>query len=415
MTTTTAEQASETWCPAHRVPESRHRTYSLASHAHRTQRPSALQLRPEWHVPLFSLRRWADELEDYPIPGETTVYDETEQIDLDTIPLNGGLLAKVLVLSVDPYLRGRMRSPEKKSYNLPFTLGEPIVGYGIAVVLRSETEEVKPGQYVQGPIVPFQEYAVFPSLTSLVIVDKHPQLPLSVYIGAAGMPGQTAYAGWKEHSEVKPGEVVFVSTGAGPVGSFVIQLAKAAGAKVIASAGSEEKVAFIKSLGADFAFNYKTTDTKEVLAKEGPIDIYWDNVGGEILDAAIDAAAVNARFIVRVLVRLSVARLRGITPARPPSRRVLSLSLSCPIFMSSSKQNLAQVVAKTLHIHGILVFRLFHKYAKDFYAEVPAKLVSGEIKYTEEITKGLDKAGHVILAVQKGENKAKAVVLVAEE
>ncbi len=86
----------------------------------------------------------------------------------------------------------------------------------------------------------------------------------------------------------------------GPVGSFVVQLAKANGMKVIASAGSDEKVAWVKSLGADVVFNYKTTKTAEVLSKEGPIDVYWDNVGGETLDAALDNAAMRARFIVRV-------------------------------------------------------------------------------------------------------------------
>ena len=111
-------------------------------------------------------------------------------------------------------------------------------------------------------------------------------------------PGQTAFYAWSEFSATKAGETVFVSAGAGPVGSFVIQIAKAQGLKVIASAGSEEKVNFIKSIGADVAFNYKTTNTLEVLQKEGPIDVYWDNVGGETLDAALATATTGARFLV---------------------------------------------------------------------------------------------------------------------
>ena len=134
---------------------------------------------------------------------------------------------------------------------------------------------------------------MLPSLDQYRILENKEGLPWSVYIGVAGMPGtsfllangwtvmltrsaragQTAYNGWKEYADAKKGETVFVTTGAGPVGSMVIQLAKQDGLKVIASAGSEEKVQFMKSIGADVAFNYKTTSAAEVLAKEGPIDM----------------------------------------------------------------------------------------------------------------------------------------------
>ncbi|KAF7304376.1 NAD(P)-binding protein [Mycena chlorophos] len=331
----------------------------------------------------------------YPIPGQTTVYDTSASIDLENAPLDGGFLAKTLILSIDPFLRGKMRKPEKKSYSAEFKIGEPLYSYGVARVLRSETPDVKVASTLLAILfVPFSEYAIYPPtvLPSLTVVDKRPDLELRTYVGAAGMPGQTAYSGWKEHADPKPvcvsfsfisgalkeilkqNDVVFVTTGAGPVGSFVIQLAKQAGCKVIASAGSEDKVAFMKSIGADVAFNYKTTDTREVLQKEGPIDIYWDHVGGEILDAVIEYSAENARLI-----------------------------------------NLSMAVGKCLHLHGILVFRIFHKHAKAFWDEIPPKLASGEIKFREEVTKGLDKAGDVILAVQKGTNTGKAIVVVAEE
>ncbi|KAJ7119361.1 hypothetical protein C8R43DRAFT_1035354 [Mycena crocata] len=328
--------------------------------------------------------------ESYPIPGETTVYDTSETIDLETVPLNGGFLVKTLVLSVDPYLRGRMRSPEKKSYAPPFELGAPIYGFGISVVLRSETAGVEVGNHIYGHTTGFQEYAVVPELGVLQVIEKHPNLPWTAYVGAAGMPGKTAFMGWKVYSEAKAGEVAFVTAGAGSVGSMVIQLAKQAGMKVIASAGSEEKVKFMQSIGADVAFNYKTTSTREVLEKEGPVDVYWDNVGGESLEAAIDFAAINARF-------LECGAISGYNTGPKPLA------------------NFNLVVGKCLHIHGILVFRLQPKYDAEFYATIPDKLASGELKYAEEITKGLDKAGDVILAVQEGRNKAKAVILVAEE
>ncbi|KAJ7676980.1 hypothetical protein DFH06DRAFT_1428958 [Mycena polygramma] len=328
----------------------------------------------------------------YPVPGETTVYDTTHSIDLDTVPLNGGFLIKTLVLSVDPYFRGRMRAPEKKasSYVGPFILGEPLVGFGIAVVLRSETPGVEVGKYVYGHTLLHEEYSVLPELALLQILEKHPQLPLTAYVGAAGMPGQTASMGWKEYSDAKPGEVAFVTSGASAVGSMVIQLAKQAGLKVIASAGSEEKLEFMKSLGADTVFNYKTTDTRAVLANEGPIDVFWDNVGGPVADAAIEFAAPNARL-------LECGSISGYNTGH------------------QGIKNFHLIGPKSLHLHGIFVGALMPKYLAEFYATIPSQLASGKLKYSEEITKGLDKVGDVILAVQKGENKAKAVVVVAED
>ncbi|KAJ6521131.1 hypothetical protein B0H19DRAFT_951868 [Mycena capillaripes] len=329
--------------------------------------------------------------ETYPVPGETTVYDTKQRIDLERVPLNGGFLIKTLVLSVDPYMRGRMRNPEIASYSVSIPMGShPLDGFGVGVVLRSENVNVQVGKYIYGYTMLHQEYTVLPSLAGFQILEKHPNLPWSAYLGAAGMPGQTAYAGWKEYSDAKPGEVAFVTTGAGPVGSMVIQLAKQAGLKVIASAGSGEKVEFMKSIGADVAFNYKTTDTRTVLAKEGPVDVFWDNVGGDIVDAVIEFAATNARF-------LECGSISGYNTGQ------------------QAVKNWSQIVGKCLHVHGIFVVPLLLKYGAEFYATIPPKLASGEIEYSEEITKGLDKIGDVILAVQKGTNKAKAVVVIAEE
>ncbi|KAJ7364782.1 hypothetical protein DFH08DRAFT_920974 [Mycena albidolilacea] len=325
----------------------------------------------------------------YPVPGETTVYDTTETIDLENVALNGGFLLKTLVLSVDPYFRALMRGAHPAS----FKIGAPLYGFGIAVVLRSENPDVAVGEHVYGFMIAHQEYAVVPALGMLQIMDKLPNLPWSVYLGAAGLAGQTAYIAWKEYANAKAGEVVFVTTGAGGVGSMVIQLAKQSGLKVIASAGTEEKVKFMQSLGADVAFNYKTTDTRTVLGKEGPIDVYWDNVGGDVLEAALENAAPHARF-------LQCGAISGYNTAAGHQ----------PL------KNFHLVGAKSLHIHGFTGAHLpMMKYLGEFYATVPAKLASGELKYKEEVTHGLEKMGEVILAVQSGTSKAKAVVVVAEE
>ncbi|KAJ3999475.1 hypothetical protein F5050DRAFT_1737935 [Lentinula boryana] len=233
----------------------------------------------------------------YPIPGKTTVYDTTSTIDLENEPLDGSVLVKTLVLSVDPYLRGKMRAPERQSYTPPFFVGEPLYNFGVGKVVRSENSAFKAGDHVYG-VLDFAEYFVPKDITKLEVIAREPTLPYSVYVGAAGMPGQTSYYGWKEFAKAKAGEVVFVTTAAGPVGSIVVQLAKQDGLKVIASAGTDEKVKFCKEIGADVAFNYKTTNTTHVLAKEGPIDIYWDNVGGPTLEAAIANTALQARIII---------------------------------------------------------------------------------------------------------------------
>ncbi|KAJ7478372.1 hypothetical protein FB451DRAFT_1131650 [Mycena latifolia] len=326
---------------------------------------------------------------DFPVPGETTVYDTSQTIDLEGAPLNGGFLIKTLVLSVDPYMRGRMRNPEVKSYSDPFILGAPLDGYGVGVVLRSENDHVARGKYVYG-VIPHQQYSVLPSMEGLNFLEKDPKLPWTVYVGAAGMPGKTAFMGWTEYSKAKKGETAFITTGAGPVGSMVIQLAKRDGLKVIASAGSEDKVKFMKEIGADVAFNYKTTDTREVLAREGPIDIYWDNVGGDILDAALDHAAIYARFLECGMISGYNTGYQGV-------------------------KNLHQTFAKSLTINGLLVFHLEPKYDKEFYATIPRALAHGEIKYKEDVSKGLETVGDVILRVQQGKNNGKAVVVVAEE
>ncbi|KAJ7318173.1 hypothetical protein DFH08DRAFT_971639 [Mycena albidolilacea] len=327
--------------------------------------------------------------ETFPIPGETTLYDTSQTIDLETEPLNGGFLVKTLVLSLDPFLRMRMRDPSVKSYLPPFKIGAPLDGYGVGIVLRSETAGVQVGKYVYGLTILHQEYTVYPELGTLQIIEPHPGLSLTAYVTAAGMPGQTAYAAWKEYSDAKPGEVAFVTSGAGAVGTIVIQLAKQAGLKVIASAGSEEKVKFMQSIGADVAFNYKNTDTGAVLEKEGPIDMY-DNVGGDIVDVAIEASAHKARI-------LACGSIAGLNTGH------------------AGVKNFHQIVRKALRVHGILILDLLPKYQADFYATIPPKLASGELKYTEDVSKGLSTVGDVFLAVLKGTKKAKAVVVVADE
>jgi len=326
---------------------------------------------------------------DYPEPGKTTVYDDKNTIDIENARLDGGFILKTLVLSIDPYMRGRMRPPEVESYVPAFTLGEPLTSHGVGVVIRSDNQGIKKGDHLYG-FLPHEEYSIHRSVEGLRLLVNAEKLPWSTYVGAAGMPGKTAYMAWKEYSRAKRGEIVFVTSGGGPVGSLVIQLANMGGLKVISSAGSEEKVQFMKKIGADVAFNYKTTSTEDVLKKEGPIDIYWDNVGGDSLDAALAASKIGARF-------LECGMISGYNEGGKPVK------------------NLMNLVANSLVMYGFIVFRLEKKYDDEFYEKIPHMLARGDLKFTEEIWRGLDKVGEAILAVQKGQNKAKVVIQVADE
>ncbi|KAJ7078232.1 alcohol dehydrogenase [Mycena crocata] len=326
----------------------------------------------------------------FPEPGEATVYDTSQMIDLADVSLNGGFLLRTLVLSIDPYIRGRMRSPDKKAYNKAFIVGEPLDGYGIGRVVRSENRDVQVGKYVYGSALPHQEYSILPNMRGLTFLKKDPRLPWAVYLGAAGMPGKTAYMGWKEFSRAKRGEVAFITTGAGPVGSMVIQLAKRDGLKVIASAGSAEKVEFMRELGADVAFNYKTTDTREVLSREGPIDIYWDNVGGDVLDAALEHSNIGGRF-------LECGMISGYNTG------------------GQSIKNLEQLIPKAISMNGIFVLLLQYKWDKQFYDTIIPALASGEYIYKNEVATGLEAVETAIVRVQKGLNNGKSLVVLADD
>ncbi|KAF9528931.1 alcohol dehydrogenase [Crepidotus variabilis] len=295
----------------------------------------------------------------FPEPGKTLIYDKSSNIDLDNTPLDGGVLVKTLELSIDPYLRHLMEEAPTG-----YKLGEPTHGGGVAVVLRSESENVQVASWIL----------------------KNPyKLPWSAFTGVLGMPGLSAYQGWRDFSNAKKGEVAFVTSGAGPVGSLVIQLAKFDGLKVIASAGSEDKVQLMKDLGADVVFNYKRTNTSDVPKKEGPIDVYWDNVGGEVLDDALVNANTFARFI-------ECGMISGYNDNH-----------ACGL------KNIWQVVVRQISIHGFLVS---DKYLvnHEFYKFMEPKIAKGEIKYVEDCFEGLENVGEAISGLQRGLVKAKVVV-----
>lgn len=237
----------------------------------------------------------------FPVPGQDLV-TEDRSIDLNAVP-EGGLIVKNLVASFDPYMRGRMRAPETKSYSAPMELDGPVVADCVAIVVKSDASAFKEGDLVKA-FAGIAEYAVVEKeLIAGGRVSKinNPfNLEPGLFIGQLGMPGLTAWSSLYEIGKPKKGETIFISSAAGAVGQVVGQIAKHEGLRVIGSVGSDEKAEFItKELGFDAATNYKKESPADALKRLAPegIDIYYENVGGEALEAAIDAMKDYGRIV----------------------------------------------------------------------------------------------------------------------
>ena len=229
---------------------------------------------------------------DWPVEGKDLAVED-RPFDLNTEPPENGITVKNYCVSFDPYQRGRMRSSEQKSYSAPYTLGKPIENSAVSKVLKSNNSKFKEGDIVIGPM-PTEEYSIVLGEIAEKVkkLDNPHNLDPKLFVGALGMPGLTAYSSFYAIGEPKKGETIFISAASGAVGQIVGQLAKHEGLKVIGSVGSDEKLAFIeKELGFDGGFNYKKEDPVKALERLAPkgIDIYYENVGGEQLDAALGA------------------------------------------------------------------------------------------------------------------------------
>jgi len=310
---------------------------------------------------------------------------------------------KVLALSLDPYMRNRMRPAGSVGDFPEFDLDRVITGFGVARVLRSEAPSIAAGQHVYG-FMPYQQYTVFEALQTseaegdgmaalgLRVINNEYNLPWSHFVGACGMTGQTAYYGLKEPTKAKAGETLFVAAASGAVGQMVVQLAKLQGLKVIATAGSDEKVALVKSLGADHVFNYKTSDVNAELQKHGPVNIYFDLVGGEILDAAIANCAQQAR----ILICGSVSQYN-----QDPSAR-------------HGIKNMWLTHRTRTTIYGYIVIDWESQYLKEFTAAMPKLISDGKVKVVEHVYRGLAHTGQGLLDMLTGKCVGKAVVVLAD-
>jgi len=299
-------------------------------------------------------------------------------------PADGELLVRNTFMSVDPYMRGRMN--DAKSYTPPYELGKALEGGAVGEVVESGVDGVAPGALVLHN-AGWRSHALVSEYAPLTPIEG---VSPSHFLGALGMPALTAYVGLLDVAAFEPGETVFVSGAAGAVGSLVGQFARLKGAgRVIGSAGSADKVAHLTNkLGFDAAFNYRDGDVGELLAQAAPdgIDVYFDNVGGSHLEAAVDALRMNGR----VAVCGAISMYNEKEP--PPGPR-----------------NLHLLLGKRLRVQGFLVLDHYDRFGA-MAAEVGRWLTTGKLVAEETFVDGLDNAPAAFLGMLRGENTGKMVV-----
>lgn len=303
----------------------------------------------------------------------------------------GEVLLKSIYISVDPYLRGRMRDEE--SYVEPFQVNEPITSAIIAKVEKSNNENFKEGEYVLGNLA-WKEYQIAKT-ENLRKVDPE-QASLSAYLGILGMTGLTAYFGLTEIGEPKEGETVLVSGAAGSVGSAVGQIAKIYGCKTIGIAGSDEKIEIIKDeFNFDEGINYKTTNNmQEAIANAAPngIDVYYDNVGGDILDAAMRNINRNGRVINCGAIS---QYNKEETPKGPRVEGIL--------------------IKKSVKMQGFTINNDFGDRLQEGTKKMAQWMQEGKLDHKETIREGFKNVPQAFIDLFSGENKGKMFVKVAEE
>jgi NADPH:quinone reductase len=303
---------------------------------------------------------------------------------------DGEFLVRIIWLSVDPYMRGRMR--DAASYVKPLEIGEVMGGGAVGEVVESRHTGFAVGEKVEG-MFGWQKFAVSDG-AGIRKID--PALaPISTALYALGMPGMTAYFALLETGKLKDGETVVVSGAAGAVGILVGQIAKIHGCRVIGIAGSDEKIEYIKrDLGFDEAFNYKSTKGyTEKLAELCPdgIDVYFDNVGGRLTDAAFMNLAVGARIVI--------------------CGQISQYNLQRP---EVGPRLLHQLIIKQARVEGFLVFQFADRYHEGM-RQMAEWLSQGKIQYREEVAEGIENAPGAFIGMLQGANIGKQLVKISPE
>ncbi|MCY1073956.1 NADP-dependent oxidoreductase [Archangium lansingense] len=304
-------------------------------------------------------------------------------------PGEGELLVKVLYLSLDPAMRGWMN--EGKSYIPPVGIGEVMRAAAVGRVIASKHPGFAVGDQVSG-IFGVQEYALSNG-KGVTKVDTR-AAPLPVYLGVLGITGLTAYFGLLDIGKPQPGNTVLVSGAAGAVGTVVGQIAKLKGCRVVGIAGGADKCRYIvEELGFDAAIDYKSEDVRKALRTHCPngIDVYFDNVGGDILDAALTQISRGARIVICG----AISQYNNTTPVKGPS-------------------NYLSLLVNRASMTGMVVFDYAARYG-EAVREMAGWMAEGKLKSREDIVEGLETFPDTLLKLFKGENTGKLVLKVAGE
>ena len=306
-------------------------------------------------------------------------------------PGAGEVLVRNRFMSVDPYMRGRMY--DRASYVPPFAIGEALQGHAVGEIVASNADGFAPGDLVSSMFGWREAFVVAPATFAAApsVFSKLPHIPgisPSAFLGVLGMPGLTAYVGLLEIGQPKPGDTVFVSGGAGAVGSLVAQIAKIKGCTVVASAGGTDKGDWLRSVGVDHVVDYKAGNLLAQVQAAVPkgIDIYFDNVGGEHLEVAIEVARQGARFA-------ECGMISGYNATEP----------------TPGPRNIIMVVGKSLKIQGFIVSNYGHLQSQ-FIADVGGWLAEGRIHWQETVMDGIAAAPDAFLGLFTGANTGKMVV-----
>ena len=304
-------------------------------------------------------------------------------------PKPGEVLLQVSHLSLDPYMRGRM--DDVKSYAPSVGLGEVMTGQGVGTVRASQADGFAPGDLVTG-ITGWASHAVLPADQ---LRRLEPGLPPTTALGVLGMPGFTAWVGLRKYAALKPGETLAVAAATGPVGSMVGQIARAAGLRTVAIAGGDEKCCIARdTFGFDAAIDHRAhADARALrgaIASAAPdgIDVYWENVGGKVLEAVLPLMNTHGR----IPLCGTIAWYSGLDSAADRLPALWRATL-----------------VKRLSINGLIVFDHWADFPA-FLAEMTPLVRSGTFAYLEDITRGLDNAPDAFIGLLRGRNTGKAIV-----
>ncbi|KAJ6439047.1 Galactose-binding domain-like protein [Purpureocillium lavendulum] len=327
-----------------------------------------------------------------PQPG-TDLVVEDQGIDLEMSP-KGGLVVKILYASFDPYLRNMMRDPKIKSYMPPLEANTPVANFTVSRVLKSDNKTFREGDLITAT-TPIAEYASIadPVAAMATKINNEYGFELGIFLGPLGMPGLTAWSSLHKIGKPKKGETIFISSAAGAIGQVVGQVAKREGLTVIGSVGSDEKLDFItKELGFDGGFNYKKETPLDALQRLAPngIDIYYDNVGGEHLEAALEVINPSGR----VVACGTISEYN----AKPEERYGV--------------KNMAYVCTKQILFQGFMVSMpdFGPAYYKEHQQTLSAWLADGSVKAKLDTTNGIDNAAEGFVGMLQGKNFGKAVL-----